>query len=286
MPVSDRARIAALLLSLSATWPAFADFKAYVRGQEAAAEGNWSEVESEMQTAYQSNARAQARARLYGQRFAPYVPQYYLGLAAYKQNDCATAVRWFSDAGASAVIAQITEFKGVADTARSDCAAKIAVTKPAEVKPADPKPPIITPTETKPVVSKPVVSNPVVPPPVPKPPVEPRPPTTAPVTTNTAPVASTAPAALQTALQNWLAGRYRSVVSTPTAGVQDRALAHLYLLRAASYHALADIEAANADAHRENSAREIRAARAALASIAPDATFYSPRFRQYFAQVR
>lgn len=278
MPVSDRLRIVTLLLSLAATSSALADFKAYVRGQEAAAEGNWAEVESEMQAALRANAKAQARARLYGQRFAPYVPQYYLGLAAYKQNDCAAATRWFGDAGASAVIAQIAEFKGIADAARSDCAAKLAATaKPAEAKPTESMPPVAKPAETKPVVSTPPVVKPV---------VETRPPTPPVVTTPVVPAASSAPAALQTALQNWLAGRYRGVVAAATTGLQGRALAHLHLLRAASYHSLAEIEPANADAHRESGAREIRAARLALTSIAPEATFYSPRFRQYFAQVR
>ena len=279
MPVSKHMRALAIALLLASP-VAWADYKAYVRGQEAAAEGDWATVENEMQSALAGNAKAQVRARLYGQRFAPYVPQYYLGLAAYKQNDCRNALRWFADAGASAVIAQVSEFRGIADAARNDCTNKLAAT----TKPVDP--PVQPPTTTKPpvepvkpppVVQKPVVTQPTQVKPVVTQPTQQKPPVVAQVTV---------PVPLQTALQNWLAGRYRGVVAGATTGVTGKALAHLHLLRAAAFYSLSEIEITNAATHRSNAELEVRNARRALAAIAPEATFYSPRFRQFFVSVR
>lgn len=287
MPVSRQAlagSILAALLMLPAA-SAWADYRAYARGQEAAADGRWADVEQAMQQALAGNAAPKVRVKLYGQRFAPYVPHYYLGLAAYRQNDCATALRWFADATAAPVIAQVAEFKGVADAARSDCNAKLATnTKPVIDKPVADKPSTADPP-SQPVVDKPVANKPAgqTPPVTPKPsPVAvPDKPVVAPP-----PVAATVPAALQTALQHALAGRHRSVVATATGGLQGKALAHLHLLRAAAYLAQSEIEAANAGGLRASAEQEVRSARKAMPAITPDAGFYSPRFRAFFAGVR
>ena len=101
-----------------------ADYKQdYARGQEAAADGNWAEVDRYMQEAMSGSTTPAARVRLYGQRFAPKVPQYYLGLSAFRTNQCTEAMRWFNDPQAAAVIAQIPDMKGVADDARQKCRA-------------------------------------------------------------------------------------------------------------------------------------------------------------------
>lgn len=275
MPVSDRLRLGLLVVALCAPLVAHADYKAYARGQEAAADGDWSEVESAMQESLAENPVPRVRVKLYGQRFAPYVPQYYLGLAAYRQNDCTAALRWFGDAAASAVIAQVGEFKGIADAARSDCNAKLAAAQ---------KP---TPTETKPVASTPVAPTSTSP--TPTKPVESKPPsvpTSKPVAPTQTPAVAAVPAALQSALQNWLAGRYRGVVTGSTAGVQGKALAHLHLLRAAAYHGMSELQASDAAALRASAEQEVRNARKVAAAIAPDSGYFSPRFRQFFAGVR
>ena len=277
MPVSERRLAVLIAAALLAPAVAWADYKAYARGQEAAEKQDWGAVETAMQEALAGNSTPKVRVKLYGQRFAPYVPHYYLGLAAYKQNDCAGAMRWFGDAAAAAVIAQLTEFKGMADTARGDCSAKLALAAPS-------KPPPTATTAAAPNAAGTSTSAPVKPPiaTAPAPPLVP----TKPQPSATAATSATVPAALQGALQHWLGGRYRNVVSASLAGVQGKALAHLHLLRAASLHALSEIEAANAVAHRSRAEQEIRSARAAQPSIVPDASFYSPRFRAYFAGVR
>jgi hypothetical protein len=276
--VPGSSRLLAWSMAIALGWPvaAMADYRAYARGQEAAADANWAEVEREMQLALAGNPVPKVRVKLYGQRFAPYVPQYYLGLAAYRQGDCTAAMRWFGDASAAAVIAQLSEFKGVADAARSDCTARLAANKPAPTQPAaEPpaKPVVATPAKPVPATDKPVVQTP--------PPVKPTPPATKPE-----PAAPAAPAALQTALQHWLSGRYREVVAGSTSGVQGKALAHLHLVRAAAYFAQSEIDPANAAALRGSAEQEVRSARRALPAIAPDAGFHSPRFRNFFAGLR
>ena len=281
MPASERILAALIGGALLIPAMALADYKAYARGQEAAEKQDWSAVESAMQEALAGNPNPKARVKLYGQRFAPYVPQYYLGLAAYRQNDCATALRWFGDGAAATVIAQLPEFKGVADAARSDCDRKLAATAP-------PKPPATTASSTTVPPATTSSTPPAATPPVTLPPKSPTTATPGPATTTVAaPVATSAPPpALDAALRGWLSGRYRSVVAGSVSGVQGKALAHLHLVRAASFHALSEIEAANAAAHRARAEQEIRSARSAQPAITVDAGFYSPRFRAYYASVR
>ena len=85
--------IYALSVALLAASPVAADYKdSYSRGLEAAKDGDWATVRQRMQEAIQDNPTAAPRVRLYGQRWEPYVPQFYLGLAAFKQGDCSTAL--------------------------------------------------------------------------------------------------------------------------------------------------------------------------------------------------
>lgn len=282
-----------LFVILAATLPAVvqADFRAYARGQEAAADGRWSEVETDMQQALAENAQPKARVRLYGQRFAPYVPQYYLGLAAYRQGDCQSALRWFGESAAAAVIGQVGEFKSVADAARADCNTKLAAKpaggtdKPATTRPEVSKP-LVTPAEVprtaSSTASKPttVTSTPTIP-------------SRAQSTvSNASPAASsnlpasTIPGALQSALTQWLAGRNREVAAGSVAGLQGRALAHLHLLRAAAAFSQSEIEVANATGLRAQATQEVRKARLAFPAINPDPGFFSPRFRTFFAATR
>ncbi|MBL0029706.1 MAG: hypothetical protein IPO95_11845 [Rhodanobacteraceae bacterium] len=87
-------------------------------------------------------------------------------------------------------------------------------------------------------------------------------------------------------MQNWLAGRYRAVIAAPTAGLQGKSLAHLHLLRAAAFFAQSEIEPANSATLRASAEQEVRNARRAVPTLAPDAGFHSPRFRSFFTSVR
>ncbi|MBK8286567.1 MAG: hypothetical protein IPK97_17830, partial [Ahniella sp.] len=145
MPGFDGRLILLAAALVLAAGPVRADYKQdYARGQEAAADGNWADVERLMQEAMSGSTTPAARVRLYGQRFAPYVPQYYLGLAAFRTNQCAEAMRWFNDPQAAAVIAQVPDMKGVADDARQQCRTVATPDPKPTTPPVEPQKPVVT----------------------------------------------------------------------------------------------------------------------------------------------
>jgi len=82
-----------LVLALRAA-DARADYKdSYKQGVEAAEKGRWAEVQKYMQEAIAGKATEGETIRFYGQRFEPYLPHYYLGLALFNNGDCEGAVR-------------------------------------------------------------------------------------------------------------------------------------------------------------------------------------------------
>lgn len=280
MPGFDGSRAALGLLLLAAALPAAADYKQdYARGQEAAADGNWAEVERFMQEAMAGSATPATRVRLYGQRFAPYVPQYYLGLAAYRTNDCAAAMRWFNDPQAASVIAQVADFKGVADEARQKCRSAVAT----EPKPTQP----VAQVEPKP---QPPTTPPQQPPPKPQaqPQSQPPKPTAAnppkPAVPQQQPPVATTPAVLTQALADYLSGRFSAAGRASPNGLAGKAKAHLHLIRAASQFMLAESgPAANAQSLRSQAQADVRAAKQALPGLTPDPQYFSPRFRAFFS---
>lgn len=254
--------------------PAMADYKTdYAKGLKAAASGDWAEVETVMRDVIAASSTPQARVRLYGQRFEAYVPQYYLGLAAYKQGDCGTAVRWFGDASVAPIISENSELRGIADQAMRECNTKLAAAKPAPTKPAPPpvQPPVQPPV--KPVVNtlptKPAQQN-------------------APPTINTPPPVSVPPlpVTLQTLLDDYLAGRYSKAATADANTVQGVARFHALLLRSAARHALFEIQVTDATAQKSAAESDVRIAKTLAPGKSPDAAFFSPRYRKFFSEVR
>lgn len=292
MPGSDlrvcRQWVVSIVLLLASAF-AWADYKQdYARGQEAATDENWQEVERYMQEAMAGSTTPAVRMRLYGQRFAPYVPQYYLGLAAFRSNDCQSALRWFKDPAAAPVIAQISDFKGVADDAVKSCQQQLAATQPT-------KPPVLptkpTTTEpTKPIAAEPTKpiagqgtkppAPPVANPPVSNPPVS-KPPPTTPVASNTG-----TPAALVQAVSDYLGGRFGAASRANPAGLTGKAKAHLHLVRAASLFALSELGGQTSAQQRAQANQDVLAAKQALPGLQADPQFFSPRFRTFFAVAR
>ncbi len=273
MPVSELRlpRLLVLVGGLLLAAPLLADYKTdYAKGKNAAADGNWSEVETLMRQAMEGSSAPQARTRLYGQRFEPYVPQYYLGLAAYRQGDCTAALRWFGDASVAPIINDNNDFKGVADEAMRDCKAKQIAAKP-PTKPVTP--PIQTPTQKPPVTvpTKPVVQKPVTPTP-----------TTPPVTT-----APPLNAILKGLADDYLAGRFGKAAtadanSTPAGAARFHAL----LLRSASRYALFELQPVEAASQKSAAEADIRIAKGLQPGKSPDAAFFSPRYRKLFSETR
>lgn len=88
-----RVILALLLITLLIAPASYADFKdAYKDGVRAAESQNWTLVESKMREALRAEPTPQAKVRLYGMRFEPYIPHHYLALAASAKNDCAAAM--------------------------------------------------------------------------------------------------------------------------------------------------------------------------------------------------
>jgi hypothetical protein len=89
----------AVLLSLAlCSAAASANKRDYARGVEAADGGDWTKVSQLMGNALADDPEPKDRALMYGTYRRPYIPQYYLALAALKTNDCATALRYLGDA--------------------------------------------------------------------------------------------------------------------------------------------------------------------------------------------
>ncbi len=289
-----------MLAALLAASPVLSDYKdSYSRGLEAAKDGDWAAVRQRMQEAIADNPTAAPRVRLYGQRWEPYVPQFYLGLAAYKQGDCATALaQWRSSANGS-VISGVPNLKAEQDRGAAACDTRVAqqpipeppktdpragtgtgtgTTAPATPdggrEPPKPPPPKIEPPRTEPPKTEPPKAEPpkAEPPKAPPKPAE-------------TPLAQRVPAALLEAFRNYLGGRYAEVARiNPDSFSDARSRAQAYLIRAAARQIQAEIDnsAAGLDAARA----DIRAVRAANPSLVPDPALFSPRFRSLYSTTR
>src|SRR5262245_18162000 len=88
--------IAAALLAVAGS--AQADYQEdYSRGLAVLKDGNYVEARQRLERALAEQPEAAMRVRLYGQRWEPYLPQHYLGVAAFRMGDCATALaQWNS----------------------------------------------------------------------------------------------------------------------------------------------------------------------------------------------
>ncbi len=272
-------RIAALLVSLLfAAGPLRADYKQdYARGTKAAESQDWSEVEARMREALKGSTQPLARTRLYGQVFMPYVPQYYLGLAAYRQGNCREALRWFDDPTAAGVIADNKEFRGIADDARQQCKAQLAQAKPT----AKPTPPPVK-APAQPVAVAPVAKPPAQNVPKPTPPVSQPAPTQPPVT-----AANTSlPAALQGLLDDYLAGRFSEAARADANSVTGTARFHALVLRSAARHALSELQGGEGGPQRSAAEADIKTAKTLAPGKVPDNAYFSPRFRKLFSETR
>lgn len=303
MRASERLRLllAAALLAAAPLVAAQANFReAYARGKEAAANSRWPEVEARMREAIAAEPTPQARVRIYGMRFEPYVPHYFLGLAAYQQGNCAEAQRQWSHGPTAAILAGDATLKAVVEQGLADCRkrqpqlaqqAAPAPTQPATTSPAQPatRAPA-TPPAAPPAVAqrddtaagrpasapateaaRPTASAPRPVAPAPAPPA----------------AASSAPPALVAALESFIAGRLDGPANLDLSTFGDaRARFHGLLLRSAARHALSQAGGERADALLASAQADIRAARALMPGQSPDAALFSPRYRRLFDATR
>lgn len=302
MRASDRARgvLFAMSLALAGGAQAQANFReAYARGKEAAANSRWSEVEARMREAIAAEPTPQARVRIYGMRFEPYVPQYFLGLAAYRQGNCAEAQRQWGHGPTAAILAGDATLQGVVEQGLADCRkrqpqlaqqpAAPTATAPAATAPAQPAPAAVAQRDPTAVPAARPPATPASEPARPPASVAQRPAATPPIATPTAPApaATRAPPALVAALDAWIAGRPEAPANLDLAPFSDpKARFHALLLRSAARHALSQAGGERAEAMLAGAQADIRAARALAPGQAPDAALFSPRYRRLFDATR
>jgi hypothetical protein len=274
----------AALASIAAS-VAHADYKdTYAHGLRAFEDGNYAEARTLMQQALEEHPEPAARLRLYGQVYKPYLPQHYLGLAAFKLGDCETALKQWNDPANRGVLPIVEEARAAEDEARPSCEKKLATAKPA-TPPPESRPPESAPPPAKPPESTKTVAKNTAPPPVEKPAVEKPPVEKPPVEKPPVAAKNEPPQPLVQAFEDYLAGRYAEVARiNPDAYADARARFHAYLVRAASRYTLSRLDG---DAQLLNGASaDVRAARALDARTQPDATLFSPGFRAFYSQNR
>jgi hypothetical protein len=280
----------ALALALAAGG-AHADYReSYSRGLAALKDGNNAEARKLFEQALAEQPEPALRVRLYGQRWEAYLPQHYLGAAAFALGDCATALKQWNSGANQQITAQLSDIRSAQQRDAAVCEQKGAVAekeapaKPVATAPA-PEPPaperVASKPEPKPAASEP--ARPVasatpasVPPPAP-PRVERAPPEKKSVD------ATRPPQPLVDAYDRYLAGRYAEVGRIdPDAYADARARFHAYLVRSAARFTLGEM---SGDKDLLDGARaDARAARALDAKRALDATLFSPRFRAFFRE--
>jgi hypothetical protein len=274
-----------LAIAMSCLAPlAHADWKNdYDRGVKAAADENWAGVEAAMRSAIAQEPKPSERKRFQGVVHKVYVPQYYAGLAAWRQGDCRAALEFWSNRESKEVVALIGELNATQSKGVADCNTRLAAADKPSTPVATPTPPPAAPA-TPPArpdapiattATQPPVATPTKPPETstPRPPAPP------------APTAVPAPAALVQNLESFLAGRYAAVTASDPNGFGDaRAKAQGFLLRAAARYTLAQLS--GNDAQLEQARTDVRAARAANGALAPDEMLFSPRFRAFWSATR
>jgi len=265
----------ALLLCAGA---AHADFREdYAHGVRAYEDGDYDTAQKLLQQALEAHSEPAARMRLYGQIFKPYIPQHYLGLLALKRGDCATLRAQWGSSDNRQIILQLVDVAAEEEKAGAACGS--AVAKTAEKPAPPPEMPAAPPPKS--VVVAPVPKPATPPPPaVPKSPPEKPPVEKPPVAEKSGP-----PDSLVQAFDQFLAGRYADVARINADAYADaHARFHAYLVRAASKYTQARL---SADETLLASARaDAVAARALDARTVPDATLFSPAFREFYAAAK
>ncbi len=119
------------LLGLVASTTVLADFKRdYGTGLKALQDGDLDRAVNDFEKAIAENPDSAERVRIYGMRFEPYLPHYYLGEARFRAGDCAGALSAWREAERRGVI-QAQD--GFADLKTNQASCSRAVLDPAQL---------------------------------------------------------------------------------------------------------------------------------------------------------
>ena len=112
---------------------AHADFKRdYGSGVRDYTKGDYADAIKALQNAIDEEPKAQEQVRIYGMRYEPYMPYFYLGQAKFKNGDCAGALAAFKESIAQQVIQKQEQFSELQTSMTACNAAKVDVTRIAE----------------------------------------------------------------------------------------------------------------------------------------------------------
>ena len=201
-------QLVSLVSALLVAPASYADFKdAYKDGVRAAEDQNWALVETKMREALRQESTPQAKVRLYGMRFEPYIPHHYLALAASAKNNCAAALAALNNGAHQSALSaarDATPLVAVEQQIKRRCqSAASSIPSSSIPSPSIPSSgiplqsiptpnvasaPITSPVSQVPTVTTPVATTPIAAPVV-KPPATVQTPATRPSTTPTPPVA-------------------------------------------------------------------------------------------------
>jgi hypothetical protein len=107
-----RLRLAMALLIALAAPAARADYKeSFRKGIEAVDRGEWSEAARWMRQAAAEQGAEGEKVKLYGVRFEPYLPHYYLGLALFQAGDCEGALAAWQKSESQGAVQQTSRYK-------------------------------------------------------------------------------------------------------------------------------------------------------------------------------
>jgi hypothetical protein len=125
----------ALVALVAVSGPASADYKdSYKQGVEAIEKSRWADAARLMQTAIAGKSAEGETIRFYGQRFEPYLPHFYLGLALFNSGDCVGALRSWAVSESQGAIRKSDQYRTLTKN-RGACEAKAAPAKPAPATP-------------------------------------------------------------------------------------------------------------------------------------------------------
>jgi hypothetical protein len=125
----------ALGVLLAVPHGASADYKdTYKQGVEAVEKSRWPDAARLMQAAIAGKSVEGETIRFYGQRFEPYLPHYYLGLALFNSGDCVGALRSWAVSESQGAVRKTEHYRTLTRN-RSACEAKAPPPRPATPAP-------------------------------------------------------------------------------------------------------------------------------------------------------
>lgn len=123
----------ALVLGLLFVVLAHADFKrSYGSGVRDYTKGDYNDAIESLQEAIDEESTAQEKVRIYGMRYEPYMPYFYLGQAKFKNGDCAGALAAWNESITQGVIQNQDQFSEMQSNMATCDSMKVDVTRIAQ----------------------------------------------------------------------------------------------------------------------------------------------------------